>query len=47
MFCVLNIVNVILLQVTFVGRVLSIEPRTTDVGFQIDDGTGTVEVRRW
>lgn len=34
-------------QVTFVGQVRNINPQTTNVTYKIDDGTGTVEVKKW
>eukprot|EP00252_Welwitschia_mirabilis_P001719 TRINITY_DN11648_c0_g1_i4.p1 TRINITY_DN11648_c0_g1~~TRINITY_DN11648_c0_g1_i4.p1 ORF type:complete len:280 (+),score=55.24 TRINITY_DN11648_c0_g1_i4:143-982(+) len=42
-----NVDGVEVNNVTLVGMVFNKEERATDVSFQIDDGTGRLEVRRW
>ncbi|KAI1083435.1 replication protein A, subunit RPA32 [Whalleya microplaca] len=34
-------------QVTFVGMVRNISPQTTNITYQLDDGTGVIEVKQW
>jgi hypothetical protein len=34
-------------QVTFVGQVRDVNPQATNVTYKIDDGTGTIEVKKW
>jgi len=34
-------------QVTFVGQVRSLNPQTTNITYKVDDGTGTIDVKKW
>ncbi|KAG8166570.1 hypothetical protein KVR01_002259 [Diaporthe batatas] len=34
-------------QVTFVGQVRQVSPQSTNITYRIDDGTGTIEVKKW
>lgn len=34
-------------QITLVGQVRSINPQPTNITYRIDDGTGTIDVKRW
>ncbi|KAM7202896.1 replication factor A protein 2 [Rhypophila sp. PSN 637] len=43
----IRIDNVPLTQVTVVGQVRSINPQTTNITYRIDDGTGTMDVKKW
>lgn len=36
-----------LTQVTLVGQVRSINPQPTNITYRIDDGTGTIDVKKW
>ncbi|KAK4214838.1 replication factor A protein 2 [Rhypophila decipiens] len=43
----IKIDNMPLTQVTVVGQVRSISPQTTNITYRIDDGTGTMDVKKW
>ncbi|KAK0620386.1 hypothetical protein B0T14DRAFT_567137 [Immersiella caudata] len=34
-------------QVTLIGQVRSVKPQATNVTYQIDDGTGVIDVKKW
>lgn len=34
-------------QVTIVGQVRAVNPQPTNITYQIDDGTGTIDVKKW
>lgn len=34
-------------QVTLVGQVRAVNPQPTNITYQIDDGTGTIDVKKW
>ncbi|KAK4161280.1 replication factor A protein 2 [Cladorrhinum sp. PSN259] len=34
-------------QVTFVGQVRSVNPQVTNITYKVDDGTGTIDVKKW
>jgi replication factor A2 len=34
-------------KITFVGQIRNISTQTTNITYKLDDGTGTVEVRKW
>eukprot|EP00123_Amoebidium_parasiticum_P005613 comp16768_c0_seq1/m.15115 comp16768_c0_seq1/g.15115 ORF comp16768_c0_seq1/g.15115 comp16768_c0_seq1/m.15115 type:complete len:281 (-) comp16768_c0_seq1:570-1412(-) len=34
-------------QVTFIGRIMSVQPQSTNVVYKIEDGTGQIDVKLW
>jgi replication factor A2 len=34
-------------QITFVGQIRNVSTQTTNITYRVDDGTGTVEVKKW
>lgn len=36
-----------LAQITFVGQVRQVNPQTTNITYRIDDGTGSIDVKKW
>ncbi|KAL8407876.1 hypothetical protein RB594_006615 [Gaeumannomyces avenae] len=36
-----------LAQVTFVGQVRQVNPQATNITYRIDDGTGSIDVKKW
>ncbi|KAK4454301.1 replication factor A protein 2 [Podospora aff. communis PSN243] len=43
----LSVDGIPITQVTLIGQVRSIKPQATNVTYQIDDGTGVIDVKKW